>query len=103
MSQYQRLGTAPDKQGKRRFFSNHSAHPKLYRLVITIHAGWLQSHGVELRDHIFGGAQIAFGAGEAALHRFTGQRLDMCPPSLSSQLIGGCLRAALPEEVRQPS
>ena len=94
-AEFERLGAAIDQQSHGRFGGNHSSDVELDGLIVAVYARRLQSRGVELRNHVFGGAQIAFRAGEAALHAVVGKSFNLRPPCFARGLVRRCDGAPL--------
>jgi len=97
-------GVAPDHQGLLvavndqscgRPVAENTRYIELYGLIVPIDAGRLESRGVELRDHVLRGSQVAFGTGEAPFHALIGEYLHMGPPCLACRLVSGSDRPTL--------
>src|ERR1035438_6993075 len=100
-AKHQRFPAAVDQQSHGRPVRNDAGHVEFHGLIVTVHTGWLESQGVKLRDDVSGGAKVALGAGETALHAVVGECLDLRPPGLTFRLIRGCDLTALSEQMRR--
>src|ERR1035438_1862549 len=81
--QHQWIAVAVDQQSHERLFGDHAGDIEFHWLVVAVYTGWLQSHGVELRYDVLGGAQIAIRPRQSALHAVIGEYFDVRPPCLS--------------------